>query len=284
MVVGEIHETSQRERSAQGSDVTINTSVVVRTFGYERLDAVLGAVFAQEERVATLTDVTIVNAGASVDVTPFVVANKSHVEIYDVSLADKDFSYGRALNVGIERARGDVVALLSGHSIPASERWLDALVLPFKDEAVAGVCGSQIPYDGSNVLETYYRRVWYHSVFARVSFVFNASNAAVRRSDWMALRFDENIASCEDRHWARSMRRRGRPIPFALDAAVYHSHICGMGESLKYFAALWGDMFALRAGLPSRLSIVPRIAKSRLIRDELRYNDSDDIGGKREPE
>jgi glycosyltransferase involved in cell wall biosynthesis len=38
-------------------------------------------------------------------------------------IAREDFSYGRALNIGIDTARHDVVALLSSHCVPIDELW-----------------------------------------------------------------------------------------------------------------------------------------------------------------
>ena len=48
------------------------------------------------------------------------------------------FGYGRALNLGVEMCRGDIVVLLSSHSAPRSPSWLSDLVQPFADDAAVG--------------------------------------------------------------------------------------------------------------------------------------------------
>lgn len=56
------------------------------------------------------------------------------------------FGYGRALNLGVEMCRGDIVVLLSSHSAPRSPSWLSDLVQPFADDAAVGaVFCRQIP-------------------------------------------------------------------------------------------------------------------------------------------
>lgn len=56
------------------------------------------------------------------------------------------FGYGRALNLGIEMCRADIVVLLSSHSAPESPSWLSDLVQPLRDDAAVGaVFCRQIP-------------------------------------------------------------------------------------------------------------------------------------------
>lgn len=56
------------------------------------------------------------------------------------------FAYGRALNLGVEMCRGDIVVLLSAHSAPEAPSWLSDLVKPFADNAAIGaVFCRQIP-------------------------------------------------------------------------------------------------------------------------------------------
>jgi hypothetical protein len=63
------------------------------------------------------------------------------------------FTYGRALNVGIELCRGEVVVFLSAHAIPTSTTWLAELVAPVLDGRAAAAYCNQVPECGETRLE-----------------------------------------------------------------------------------------------------------------------------------
>ena len=52
----------------------------------------------------------------------FAIAKKHNVRI--IQIRDEEFTFGRALNRGIEIAQGDYIALISGHCIPVDNYWL----------------------------------------------------------------------------------------------------------------------------------------------------------------
>jgi GT2 family glycosyltransferase len=143
-----------------------------------------------------------------------------------VSVPPRAWSYGRAINLGIRRARGDLVAILSGHCVPATDRWLSALAAHFDDPAVAGVYGRQLPLPDSHPFDK--RDLW--TTFGverrvqRKDYFFHNANSMVRRSVWAEVSFDEEISGVEDRDWARKVLARGHRIVYEPLAAVYHHH------------------------------------------------------------
>src|SRR5262249_30641364 len=56
-----------------------------------------------------------------------------------VPISRREFSYGRAINVGIANARGELVMLLSAHSLPIGSYFLNSAVAPFADPEMAAV-------------------------------------------------------------------------------------------------------------------------------------------------
>lgn len=55
------------------------------------------------------------------------------------------FGYGRALNLGVELARGEIIVLLSAHCIPQSPMWLADLVQPLRDGTAGAAVCRQVP-------------------------------------------------------------------------------------------------------------------------------------------
>jgi rhamnosyltransferase len=55
------------------------------------------------------------------------------------------FGYGRALNLGIELCRGDIVVLLSAHSIPQTDTWVADLIRPLRDGTAGAAFCRQVP-------------------------------------------------------------------------------------------------------------------------------------------
>ena len=134
-----------------------------------------------------------------------------------------------ARNVGIEKAKGEIIVFLDSDAV-ADPEWLERLVAPFEDEAVGGVGGRVDPYRVETGPE-------YHAVLCRVldqekhlageppfiePFVATA-NAAYRAS---ALReaegFDESLSICEDADLAWRVRWAGHGLAYAEGARARH--------------------------------------------------------------
>src|SRR2546430_1178125 len=80
-------------------------------------------------------EVIIVDSG-STDAT-LDIAREFPTQIIEIPPAS--FSYGRALNLGVQAASGDYVISLSAHSLPASPYWLTNLLKPFADPTIGAV-------------------------------------------------------------------------------------------------------------------------------------------------
>lgn len=152
-----------------------------------------------------------------------------------LSIDDCDFSFGRALNVGISIAKGDFIAILSGHCIPMNEKWLSCLSAAFVDMWVAGAYGRQEPlpdsdpFDKRDLWTTFgiERRVQTRDIF------FHNANSIIQRRVWDQVPFDEEISGVEDRDWAKKILARGYKIVYEPSASVYHHHGIHQGRNVE---------------------------------------------------
>ena len=103
--------------------------------GAETIYACLQEVFEQE--FAGPVDVHVVDSGSTDGTLDIVRRFPARL----IEIPPRSFTYGRALNVGVAAATGEIVVSLSAHSLPAHERWLLNLVRNFADSRVAGVYG-----------------------------------------------------------------------------------------------------------------------------------------------
>ena len=197
-------------------------SVVIRTLNEEKhLDELLEAINHQVSDVFEIESV-IVDSG-STDTT-LSIAKKHGARV--TFIKQEDFSFGRSLNVGCEFARGEILVFISGHCIPASTRWLNELCMPIYSGSVDYTYGRQLGRDTTKFSE---RQVFdkYFPVYSMVpqeGFFCNNANAALRKSKWREVTFDEELTGLEDMYLARGLVESGGLVGYGSEAAVYHIH------------------------------------------------------------
>ncbi len=134
-----------------------------------------------------------------------------------VTISSEEFSYGRALNRGIEQATGDLVLLLSAHSLPLGPHFLVAAVAPFvRPEIGAARC---VDASGGQALEwTRPVTIAYPDAETQRRLEADpgwsprypaATCCVIRRAAWLEEPFDEDLESNEDKLWASGALRRG---------------------------------------------------------------------------
>ncbi len=152
-----------------------------------------------------------------------------------ISVEPDEFTWGSALNRGIDRAVGRIVLLLSSDAYASDVRWLSEMLKPFANPKVAAVYGRQIPYRDAPVDE----RVRLKKYFPCGSVYFNGSGgvspigrgiiasnacAAIRRDVWKQVPFDEAISGGEEGPWSCQVLQMGYTIVYQASARIYHSH------------------------------------------------------------
>ena len=166
-------------------------------------------------------EVIIVDSG-STDKT-LEIARKFPVKIIEIKSDEFNMSY--ALNLGISKAKGEIIGIVSGHTIPCSNTWLAGGLKNFRDGKAVGVTGPL----SSNPLTYLWRPLGFSifDSFRRAEYTSNMTNthALIRKKMWRLYPFDEKLSGSEDRDWAREMLARGYNIVRDRKFAAYHSHI-----------------------------------------------------------
>lgn len=206
----------------------MDVSIVIRTKNEEEsIDATLRKI--KEQEFSGTYEIIVVDSG-STDATLDIVRN------YDVRLLkipQKDFSYGRALNMGAGAASGQFIVNLSAHALPANNRWLTNLLAGLYQRGVAATYGRQSSRGHLNPFEARLNEHFFGSKTLRFNLQsgrilkanhFTNSNASFKKDVWYKFKFDERVPWGEDVVWQKEVIRAGFSIIYSPDAAVYHTH------------------------------------------------------------
>lgn len=138
----------------------------------------------------------------------------------------ENFTFGKALNDGIEASTGKYIAILSGHCFPTQDTFLATLKRNLDISPVAGVYARQIPHPKTNPLE--YRNFIYtyrsEPMIQKECPFFNNAASMIRRDIWDRIKFHEEIKAQEDILWARHVQKLGYYIAYEPEAVVEHLH------------------------------------------------------------
>lgn len=197
-------------------------SVIIRSKNEERyLGETLAAVRRQQFRDA---ETIVVDSGSTDDTVA--IAERAGATI--VHIEPHRFTYGRALNLGVGHASGELLVSLSAHATPQNEGWLGYLVAAFARPNICAVYGRHIPRSNVTPFELLGMRVSGVTSgeprFQGRSARFSNTNGAFRRDLWTSAPFDESLPGAEDIEWARRMQRAGYVVAYEPLAAVLHSH------------------------------------------------------------
>ena len=137
-----------------------------------------------------------------------------------------EFTFGRSLNIGVQSATRDLIVIASAHVYPVYPDWLELLLRPFEDKAVALTYGKQRGSVLAKFSEGQIFRQWYPDVSRpRQETAFcNNANAAIRKRLWEENPFDETLTGLEDLAWAKWAKEKGYAIAYVAEAEVIHVH------------------------------------------------------------
>jgi glycosyltransferase involved in cell wall biosynthesis len=227
-------------------------SIIIRTLNEAKyLEALLAKIALQTGGFQT--EIIIVDSN-STDAT-LDVAARFHGGV--LQLPRGDFSWGRALNIGLEAATFEYCVLLSGHCLPVNNTWLEELLRPLSNPGVAASCGKQVPQPGLDPFEEAELKWWFPALPRNISYqMFTSAASALKRSLWGKYRFDEALSSLEDADVSAKFKKAGYDIQYVPAAAVYHSHpISAAGIFRRWY---WRS----RVGMYLRQNVNHRIRNS----------------------
>lgn len=197
------------------------TSIVIRAFNEERwLPDVLTAIDRQTYRDF---EVLLVDSGSIDRTRDIAAAHGARI----IRLRSEDFTFGHSLNLGIQEARGSLIAILSAHAIPTDDTWLERLVVPLRRPGTAMVFGGQRGHAVSKFSESRdFERVFpaKPQVMDDDHVFVNNANSAIRRDLWEKHPFDEGLPGLEDAEWAKYWIPLGKLVLYEPEACIYHVH------------------------------------------------------------
>ena len=104
-------------------------SVVIRTLNEEKhLPELLESIRKQFSAYFDF-EIVIVDSGSTDNTLDIAKSYSARI----TPIKKENFSFGRSLNIGCEFANGKYLVFVSGHCIPASDRWVHDIVLPLKE-------------------------------------------------------------------------------------------------------------------------------------------------------
>ena len=144
-----------------------------------------------------------------------------------IRINSHDFTFGYSLNQGIRRARGRFVVMVSAHTIPENDAWLEKLVAPLREPETAMAYGRHLGLACSKFSEVEdLDRLFGPTprIEHAARFAVNNANSAIKKELWDQEPFDELLTGLEDIAWAKHWMEKGYRVIYEPDAALYHIH------------------------------------------------------------
>ena len=197
-------------------------SIVIRSLNEQKFIGECLAAIGQQT-IQDEVEIILVDSGSTDKTIEIARAHSAKI----VNILPKQFSFGRSLNMGCEVAKGEVLILLSAHCVPSGKLWLDKLVTPILDGECDYTYSRQIgrqPYtkfSEERIFRQYFPNA---TAVPQDGFFCNNASAAIRRSTWYKIRFDEELTGLEDLALAKKLTTTGGKIGYVAESCVEHIH------------------------------------------------------------
>jgi rhamnosyltransferase len=198
----------------------MNCSIVVRAFNEARhLPRLLEGVRRQ-----TVADVELILVDSGSTDETVAIAKGFGARV--VNIPPQEFTFGRSLNLGVQAATRELMVVASAHVYPVYPDWLERLLEPFEDPAVALAYGKQRGMQTTKFSEHQIFARWFpEQSQAKQNHPFcNNANAAIRRALWVEHPYDETLTGLEDLEWGRWALAAGHALAYVAEAEIIHIH------------------------------------------------------------
>ncbi len=198
-------------------------SVIIRSYNEERhIGRLIIGIQKQNVYDANNIEIIVVDSGS----TDSTVSIAKQLGAKVIEIRKEEFSFGRALNIGCDSAKGDILIFVSAHVYPVYNDWLEVLINSFFDDNVGLVYGRQIGNDLTKFSEQQIFKKWFPSIsnFDQDHPFCNNANCAIRRHIWLNEPYDENITGLEDLDWAQKLLSKNYKIVYNAVAVIVHVH------------------------------------------------------------
>jgi len=199
----------------------VSISVVIRAYNEAgHIGRLLHGLSAQTRRP---DQVILVDSG-STDGTVDLAQASGVTDV--VRIAKEEFSFGRALNLGIAAAEGELVVIPSAHIYPVYDTWIENLTTPLADDRWALAYGRQQGDHRTKFAEERLLERWFPATSNpdQDHPFCNNANAAIRRDVWARHPYDETLTGLEDLAWANACMQDGLRLAYVAEAPVVHVH------------------------------------------------------------
>lgn len=140
------------------------------------------------------------------------IAKKHRCKIESIS----DFTYGKAINLGIAKAKNNFVLILSAHTIPIGASFFKTAMNTFKTNSkVAGIrfINSMANYERAHKLN--------YIVSKPLENGLMAACAIINKEVWQSHKFDESLMFSEDKEWSQRVVGDGFIIKEVAETFFY---------------------------------------------------------------
>jgi glycosyltransferase involved in cell wall biosynthesis len=172
-----------------------------------------------------LTEIVVVDSG-STDKTVSLAQRFADVV---VSILPEDFSWGRALNIGIKASHGEVIFLLSAHCFFYDNACVQNGLNLLEEYDISAIYGKQIGDANKNIFECAELEIEYPDIpieLSKDNQIHGISNACcmLRKEIWINNQYNELLQSSEDYEWYERMTQKGHVFGYTSRIKMVHGH------------------------------------------------------------
>lgn len=163
------------------------------------------------------------------DSTDNSISVAQHYQCKVVHLAKDQFTFGKAINLGIENSSGELIMVISSHVLLLQSDFLEKVPFYFIDPKIAGLrfvntssthqltesISTGIQRISSAIENSLVKKYWHYLLINHCS--------VIRRSCWEIESFNELLSSGEDKLWGLNMLKNGYHLLY--NVPCYYAYV-----------------------------------------------------------